>query len=90
MLDILTKIFGRVSVNSKDIARERLRLVLVHDRASISPDFITNLKEELIRVIREYLEIDEDNLQVEFENDEKSIALVANIPIRGFRKDSKN
>lgn len=86
MIDILTRIFGRESLSSKDIARERLRLVLVHDRASMSPDFINDLKEELIRVIREYLDIDEDSLQVDLENDENSIALVANIPVRGFKR----
>lgn len=86
MIDILTRIFGRESMNSKDIARERLRLVLVHDRASMSPDFINELKEELIRVIREYLDIDEDSLAVDLENDENSIALVANIPVRGFKR----
>lgn len=86
MIDILTRIFGRESLSSKDIARERLRLVLVHDRASMSPDFINDLKEELIRVIRDYLDIDEDSLQVDLENDENSIALVANIPVRGFKR----
>lgn len=86
MIDILTRIFGRESLSSKDIARERLRLVLVHDRASMSPDFINDLKEELIKVIREYLDIDEESLQVELENDANSIALVANIPVRGFKR----
>lgn len=86
MIDILTRILRRESLSSKDIARERLRLVLVHDRASKSPDFINELKEELIRVIREYLDIDEDSLQVDLENDENSIALVANIPVRGFKR----
>jgi cell division topological specificity factor len=86
LIDILNRIFGRESLSSKDIARERLRLVLVHDRASMSPDFINELKEELIRVIREYLDIDEESLQVDLENDENSIALVANIPVRGFKR----
>jgi cell division topological specificity factor len=86
LIDILTRIFGRESLSSKDIARERLRLVLVHDRASMSPDFINDLKEELIKVIREYLDIDEESLQVELENDANSIALVANIPVRGFKR----
>jgi cell division topological specificity factor len=71
---------------SKEVARERLRLVLVHDRASVSPDFINQLKEDLIRVIQEYLDIDEDALQVSLENEEDSIALVANIPVKGLKK----
>lgn len=86
MLEILNRIFGRESMSSKDIARERLRLVLVHDRSSMSPDFINALKEDLIKVIREYLEIDEESLLVDLENDDNSIALVANIPVKGFKR----
>lgn len=88
MIDILTRIFGRESNNSKDIARERLRLVLVHDRSSVSPEFINALKEDLIKVIREYLDIDEESWLVNLENDDTSIALVANIPVRGFKRAS--
>jgi cell division topological specificity factor len=77
---------GRENAGSRDIARERLRLVLIHDRASVSPNFLNTLKEELIRVIREYMEIDEESLVVDLENEENSIALVANIPIRGFKR----
>jgi len=77
---------GRENAGSRDIARERLRLVLIHDRASVSPNFLNALKEELIRVIREYMEIDEESLIVDLENEENSVALVANIPIRGFKR----
>ncbi|HBK53622.1 cell division topological specificity factor MinE [Syntrophomonas wolfei] len=86
MLDIINRLLGRENAGSRDIARERLRLVLIHDRASVSPNFLNTLKEELIRVIREYMEIDEESLVVDLENEENSIALVANIPIRGFKR----
>jgi len=86
LLDILTRIFAKDNANSRDVARERLRLVLIHDRASVSPDFINALKEDLIKVIREYLEIDEEALLVNLENEEDSIALVANIPVKGFKR----
>lgn len=86
LLDIITRIFAKDNANSKDVARERLRLVLVHDRASVSPDFINALKEDLIKVIREYLEIDEEALLVNLENEENSIALVANIPVKGVKR----
>jgi cell division topological specificity factor len=86
LIEILARIFGRESTSSKDIARERLRLVLVHDRASVSPEFINALKEDLIKVIREYLDIDEESLLVDLENDDKSVALVANIPVKGFKR----
>ncbi|WP_054692358.1 cell division topological specificity factor MinE [Syntrophomonas palmitatica] len=86
MLDILTKIFNRENINSKDIARERLRLVLVHDRSSVSPELLNALKEDLIKVIREYLDIDDEELVVNLENSEDSVALVASIPVKGFRR----
>jgi len=86
VLDILARIFMKDALNSKDIARERLRLVLVHDRSSVSPELLNNLKEDLIKVIRQYLEIDEDALSVNLENDDESVALVANIPVKGFRR----
>lgn len=86
MFDILFKIFSRDNNNSKNIARERLRLVLIHDRATISPEVLLLLKEDLIKVIREYLEIDEEALLVNLENDNESVALVANIPIKGLRR----
>lgn len=87
LLDVLNKIFSKENVASKDIARERLRLVLVHDRSSLSPEFLHSLKEDLIKVIRDYLDIDEEALQVNLENEENSIALVANIPVKGFKRN---
>lgn len=86
LLDILSRIFNKDTVSSKDIARERLRLVLVHDRASVSPEFLNALKEDLIKVIKEYMDIDEEALLVNLENEENSVALVANIPVRGFKR----
>lgn len=85
LLDIL-KIFNRENMGSKNIARERLRLVLVHDRALVSPDLLNALKEDLIKVIGTYMEIDEEALLVNLENDENSVALVANIPVKGFKR----
>ena len=86
MFELLTRVFGRDNNGSKNIARERLRLVLIHDRATISPEVMLLLKEDLIAVIREYLEIDEEALNVSLENDTDSVALVANIPIKGLRR----
>lgn len=86
LLDVLAKMFTKESVSSKDIARERLRLVLVHDRSSVSPNFLNALKEDLIKVIREYMDIDEESLSVHLENEENSVALVANIPVKGFKR----
>jgi cell division topological specificity factor len=85
LLDTITRIFMKDS-GSKAVATERLRLVLVHDRSSISPGLINALKEDLIKVIKCYMEVDEDLLQVSLENEDDSVALVANIPIKGFNR----
>jgi cell division topological specificity factor len=89
LFELLNRIFSRDNIPSKSIAKERLRLVLIHDRSTVTPEFLNALKEDLIKVIREYLDIDENGLQVNFENEDSSIALVANIPVRGFRRNVK-
>jgi cell division topological specificity factor len=85
LFDLISKLFYRENMTSRDIAKERLRLVLVHDRSSSSPELLNALKEDLIRVIREYMEIDEDALVVDLANEEDAVALIANIPVKGFR-----
>lgn len=79
--------FSKSSKNSKNVAKERLKLVLIHDRADISPKFFQMLESDIVRVMSEYVEIDEEGLDVKMtrtkrESDGSSVpALVANIPI---------
>lgn len=76
---------------SKNTAKERLKLVLIHDRTNISPQFIDNLKIDLLEVLHKYVEIDESEVNIQFtrtrrECDNMPIqAIVANIPIKGQR-----
>lgn len=86
MLDFISRIFNRDSGASKNIAKERLKLVLVHDRASISPQMLQDLKEDLIKVISTYMVIDEEALEVSLENSENQVALIANIPIKSMKR----
>jgi cell division topological specificity factor len=81
MFDLFARVFGREDP-SKDVAKERLRLVLVHDRASLSPQALDNLKNDLMKVISQYLDIDDQGFKVDFSRHEDSMALVANIPIK--------
>ncbi|MEG3070012.1 MAG: cell division topological specificity factor MinE [Peptococcaceae bacterium] len=85
MLEFIARLFNRGS-GSKEVAKERLRLVLVHDRASISPQLLETLKVELIQVISKYMEIDETALEVNLDESGNTVALVANIPVRGMRR----
>ncbi len=85
MLEFITRLFGREG-GSKNVAKERLRLVLVHDRASISPQLLETLKAELIKVISNYMEIDESALEVNLDSQGSTVALVANIPVKGMKR----
>lgn len=86
MFDLIQKIFGKGAIGSKDIAKERLRLVLVHDRANVSPQFMEVLKDDMIRVISNYMEIDEKEMEVNLTNNNSSVALVANIPVNRMKR----
>ncbi|WP_207707688.1 cell division topological specificity factor MinE [Alkaliphilus serpentinus] len=90
MMDLF-KFLSRDSGTSKNVAKERLKLVLVHDRTNCSPHFLEMVKGDIIRVISDYMEIDEEGLDIKItktkrEIDESTIpALVANIPIKKMK-----
>lgn len=67
--------------NSGQIAKDRLRLVLIHDRSSISPQLMENLKFDLIKIISKYMVIDEETIEMGIDNRNGTVALAANIPI---------
>jgi len=74
---------------SKDVAKERLQLVLIHDRADISPDILEKLRKDLIQTIGKYLDIDDKRIELEIEREDRSVALVANIPLMGVKRQLK-
>jgi cell division topological specificity factor len=86
-------------INSKSTAKERLHLVLMQDRANVSADFLDLMKQEIIEVIKKYIEVDESAIDVRLTNKENedgtngAPALYANIPIVNIkdevRKNSK-
>lgn len=86
MLDFISRMFGKENNNSKNVAKERLRLVLVHDRANVSPQLLHALKSDLIAVISKYMEIDEKALEVNLDGDDSQVALVANIPVKRMKR----
>jgi cell division topological specificity factor len=80
---------GRDKPSSGKVAKERLRLVLAHDRTSISPALLETLKDEIIAVISRHVAIDADDVQVTFSQNARESRLVADIPLltrAGWRK----
>lgn len=88
MFDLIQRVFGRESSSSKDIAKERLRLVLVHDRVNVSPQFMEVLKDDMIKVITNYMDINERDMEITLTKSSNSVALVANIPVNRMKRGS--
>ena len=102
MFEGLTTFFKRVlkpgqalDESSKDTAKERLHLVLMQDRANVSADFLDLMKQEIIDVIKKYVEVDEKEIDVRLTNQANddgtngAPALYANIPIVNIKNDLK-
>jgi cell division topological specificity factor len=75
---------------SKDVAKDRLKLVLIHDRAGCSPDLLEMMKNDIVQVIAKYMDIG-DNFDIHIETGvneghEPVPVLYANIPIKSMRK----
>lgn len=86
MLNLIQRLFGKDASGSKDIAKERLRLVLVHDRVNMSPQVMEVLKEDMIQVISNYMEINERDMEVTLTQTKSSVALVASIPVNRMKR----
>jgi cell division topological specificity factor len=71
---------------SAESAKERLQLVLVHDRTDLTAVELEALKDDLLKAISNYIEIDRDAVQIGLERDGRSQRLVADIPLRGVRR----
>jgi cell division topological specificity factor len=86
---VLERLFGRRETSSREVAKERLRLVLAHDRANISPALLDTLKDDIIAVISRRVAIDEEGVQVTFSQSARESRLVADIPLLTQRKRRK-
>ena len=80
---------------NKDEAKERLHLVLMQDRANVSADFLDMMRQEIIDVIKKYIDVDEGDIDVRLTNKQNSDgttgapALYANIPIKSIKNENK-
>lgn len=91
----LNKKDEKVATNSKEAAKERLHLVLMQDRANVSADFLELMKQEIIEVIKKYIDVDEGAIDVRLTNKENedgtngAPALYANIPILNIKNEAR-
>ena len=82
--------------SSSNVAKDRLKMVLVSDRANCSPEIMEQIKNDIIQVISKYVEIDVEGLDIEIEQTESEStngmvpALYANIPIKDMKHNNAN
>ena len=79
-MSFFDRLFGKK--NSAESAKERLQLVLIHDRTDLTPAELDSLKDDLIAVISRHVNIDANSMQIGVEHDGRSQRLVADIPIK--------
>jgi cell division topological specificity factor len=88
-MGILDRLLGRRQPSSREIAKERLQLVLAYDRIKISPELLQTLKNELITVISKHVEIDHEGVEVTFSQGKRHSRLIADIPLLNPRRQRK-
>lgn len=86
-MSLFDRFFGRK--NSADNAKERLQLVLIHDRTDLTPAELDSLKDDLIATISRHVEIDAQSMRIGVEHDGRSQRLVADIPLKAARRRTK-
>jgi cell division topological specificity factor len=88
MIEFLKRLFGHQG--SSATAKERLRLVLMTDHLELAPEMIEAMKRDLVDLISRYVEVDHDRIDVTFERQDRTLAMLANIPILSVNRPNGN
>lgn len=85
MSSVIDRLSGRKR-KSANKAKERLQLVLIHDRTNLSSTVLETMKDEIIGVISRHIEIEPGDVNIEINKDGRQQRLIADIPILGPKK----
>ncbi|MEO0947215.1 MAG: cell division topological specificity factor MinE [Cyanobacteria bacterium J06641_5] len=87
MLDLVERLLRRSSPSSPT-AKQRLKVILAHDRAGLSPEMLEAMRRDILEVVARYVEIDDGETEIALESDDGATALIANLPIRRIKRES--
>lgn len=80
------RLLGRGNLTSRQIAKDRLQMVLIHDRSDLSPGMLEALKDEIIATIGNRVTVDVEKVTFSLEQDGRTARLVADIPLKAGKK----
>ena len=80
-MQVLNWFFQRKNESARTKAKDRMRLMLIHDRLELPPDRISSLEEELVAVVSRYFEIDRETTRFDLQQYDRRAALIANFPL---------
>lgn len=85
MANFLDRLINRQPKSAAQ-AKERLKLVLIHDRSEVPPGVMDLLKDEIIEVISRRIDIDPEAVRIEMSQEGRQQRLIADIPLRPVRR----
>jgi cell division topological specificity factor len=85
-MNLWDRLLGRGNLSSRQIAKDRLQMVLIHDRSDLSPGMLEALKDEIIATIGNRVTVDREKVTFSLEKDGRTARLVADIPLKTDKK----
>lgn len=97
MREIFTDLYNKVvgffqtqeKENVKEVACNRLKLVLMQDRTNLTPFLLEKMRGEMITLLSKYVEMDEEELELNFEQEGESMALMLSIPVLRAKEEDE-